>query len=277
MRLSKRIAAVALAAVMAVSMLTACGGGGGGSNGGSSSSGSNNGSSSSSSSSGSASSGSSSGSSSSSSSGSSSSSSTGGGSGTTVDSTTWAQSRTKKIFNGSALYIKYHGDVYENTPATIEMTTDFKNEYALVSVEGVRFGMLLDATQKKEYTILYPDMTKLLTKLPEEYRGKTVYQVKDRKLPPELAPAVKDSDKVEIQRYKLDDKYYYAEIVNDDGDKSIFCYDEKNGVLRAIVSVDEHDKEVMYVDSVKTTGVDTSVLKLPKDAIDITNLNISMD
>ena len=30
MRLSKRIAAVALAAVMAVSMLTACGGGGGG-------------------------------------------------------------------------------------------------------------------------------------------------------------------------------------------------------------------------------------------------------
>ena len=33
----------------------------------------------------------------------------------------------------------------------------------------------------------------------------------------------------------------------------------------------------MYVDSVKTTGVNTSVLKLPKDAIDITDLNISMD
>lgn len=276
MRLSKRIAAVALAAVMAVSMLTACGGGGGG-NGGSSSSGSNNGSSSSSSSSGSASSGSSSGSSSSSSSGSSSSSSTGGGSGTTVDSTTWAQSRTKKMFNGSALYIKFHGNVYENTAATIEMTTDFKNEYALVNVAGVRFGMLLDATQKKEYTILYSDMTKILPNLPEEYRGKTVYQVEDKKLPPELAPAVKDSDKVEIQRYKLDDKYYYAEIVIDDGDKNIYCYDEKNGVLRAVVSVDEHNKEVTYVDSVKTTGVDTSVLKLPKDAIDITDLHISMD
>ena len=35
MRLSNRIAATALAAVMAVSMLTACGGGGGGSTGGS--------------------------------------------------------------------------------------------------------------------------------------------------------------------------------------------------------------------------------------------------
>lgn len=95
MRLSKRIAAVALAAVMAVSMLTACGGGGG-SNGGSSSSGSNNGSSSSSSSSGSSSSSSSSGSSSSSSSGSGSSSS-----GTTTDegTTTLSKSRTGIIVN----------------------------------------------------------------------------------------------------------------------------------------------------------------------------------
>ena len=33
----------------------------------------------------------------------------------------------------------------------------------------------------------------------------------------------------------------------------------------------------MYVDLVKTTGVDTSVLKLSKDAIDITDLDISMD
>lgn len=65
----------------------------------------------------------------------------------------------------------------------------------------------------------------------------------------------------------------FAEIVNDNGDKSIFCYDEKNGELRAIVSVEE----VMYVDLVKTTGVDTSVLKLSKDAIDITDLDISMD
>ena len=271
MRLSKRIAAVALAAVMAVSMLTACGGGGGGSNGGSSSSGSNNGSSSSSSSSGSASSGSSSGSSSSSSSGSSSSSSssTDGGNGTTVDSTTWAKSRTKKLYSGSALYLKFHGDVYENTAATIEMTTDFKNEYALINVENVRFGMLLDATQKKEYMIYYPDLTSILTNLPEEYRGKTLYQVKDSSTPVDV-PAVKDSDKVEIQRYKLDDKYYYAEVIKDNRDDQIYCYDEKNGVLRAIVSGDEYDKEVMYVDSVKTTGVDTSVLKLPKDAIDIT-------
>lgn len=279
MRLSKRIAAVALAAVMAVSMLTACGGGGGGSNGGSSSSGSNNGSSSSSSSSGSASSGSSSGSSSSSSSGSSSSSSTGGGSGTTVTSTTWAQSRTKKMFNGSALYIKYHGNVYENNvaiAATIEMTTDFKNEYALINAAGFRVGMLLDATQNKGYTILDPDMAnKLLPNLPEDYRGKTVYWVGDVKLPPELVPAVKDSDKVEIQRYKLDDKYYYAEIVIENGNKSTFCYDEKNGELRAIVPADED--EVMYVDSVRTTGVNTSVLKLPKDAYDITGLDILMD
>ena len=270
MRLSKRIAAVALAAVMAVSMLTACGGGGGGSNGGSSSSGSNNGSSSSSSSSSSASSGSSSGSSSSSS------SSTDGGSGTTVTSTTWAQSRTKKkMFNGRALYIKYHGNVSVNdvaTVVTIEMTTDFKNEYALVNVADVRAGMLLDATRNKGYTILDPVMAnKLFPNLPEDYRGKTVYWEGDVKLPQELVPAVKDSDKVEIQRYKLDDKYYYAEIVTDNGHKSvIFCYDEKNGELRAIVPVDED--EVLYVDSVRTTGVDTSVLKLPKDAIDITDL-----
>ena len=269
MRLSKRIAAVALAAVMAVSMLTACGGGGG-STGGSSSSGSNNGSSSSSSSSSSASSGSSSGSSSSSS------SSTDGGSGTTVTSTTWAQSRTKKkMFNGRALYIKYHGNVSVNdvaTVVTIEMTTDFKNEYALVNVADVRAGMLLDATRNKGYTILDPVMAnKLFPNLPEDYRGKTVYWEGDVKLPQELVPAVKDSDKVEIQRYKLDDKYYYAEIVTDNGHKSvIFCYDEKNGELRAIVPVDED--EVLYVDSVRTTGVDTSVLKLPKDAIDITDL-----
>lgn len=69
----------------------------------------------------------------------------------------------------------------------------------------------------------------------------------------------------------------FAETVIDNGHKNIFCYDEKNGELRAVVSVDEHNKEVTYVDSVKTTGVDTSVLKLPKDAIDITDLDISMD
>lgn len=72
----------------------------------------------------------------------------------------------------------------------------------------------------------------------------------------------------------------FAETVIDNGDKNIYCYDEKNGVLRAVVSVDKHDennKEVMYVNSVKTTGVDTSVLKLPKGAIDITDFHISMD
>ena len=79
------------------------------------------------------------------------------------------------MFNGSALYIKFHGNVYENTAATIEMTTDFKNEYALINVAGVRFGMLLDATQNKEYTILYSDITTNNKRLPEEYRGKTVY------------------------------------------------------------------------------------------------------
>lgn len=65
----------------------------------------------------------------------------------------------------------------------------------------------------------------------------------------------------------------FAETVIDNGHKNIFCYDEKNGELRAIVSVEE----VMYVDSLKTTGVDTNVLKLPKDAYDITGLDISMD
>ena len=163
MRLSKRIAAVALAAVMAVSMLTACGGGGG-SNGGSSSSGSNNGSSSSSSSSSSASSGSSSGSSSSSSSGSSSSSS-----GTTTDegTTTLSKSRTGIIVNNvlknRQVCIVLVNDEYDEDNKTYPQQTlalrgkSIYQKTANESGDTVFSELINDEKTKKGYYVSYPE------------------------------------------------------------------------------------------------------------------------
>lgn len=164
MRLSKRIAAVALAAVMAVSMLTACGGGGGGSNGGSSSSGSNNGSSSSSSSSGSASSGSSSGSSSSSSSGSSSSSS-----GTTTDegTTILSKSRTGIIVNNvlknRQVCIVLVNDEYDEDNKTYPQQTlalrgkSIYQKTANESGDTVFSELINDGETNKGYYVSYPE------------------------------------------------------------------------------------------------------------------------
>lgn len=267
MRLSKRIAAVALAAVMAVSMLTACGGGGGGSNGGSSSSGSNNGSSSSSSSS----SGSSSGSSSSSSSGSgSSSSSSSSSSGTTTDegTTTLSKSRTGIIVNNvlrnRQVCIVLVSDEYDEDNKTYPQETlalSGKSTYLKTANESgdtVFSELIKDGKTNKGYYVLYPESA--------EYQGMKEWYTKqgcntDKMTVPYYAEFPYDPDKegaslnnfdqnqtVELgtYTYKKNGAVYHSETVTDkEGHKSIYCYDN-SGSLKLLVArtVDEKTKEV---------------------------------
>ena len=162
MRLSKRIAAVALAAVMAVSMLTACGGGGGG-NGGSSSSGSNNGSSN-------VGGGSNGGSSSSgSNSGSNSGTSTGGGTGseTKPSATTMKNSRTgalmQKALASGQIQLVVVEDKYDETLQDypqFTMARSGKNVCVQVaSKDGTKKYLeeIKNGTDQKAYFVLYPD------------------------------------------------------------------------------------------------------------------------
>ena len=265
MRLSKRIAAVALAAVMAVSMLTACGGGGGGSNGGSSSSGSNNGSSSSSSSSGSSSSGSSSGSSSSSSSGSSSSSS-----GTTTDegTTTLSKSRTGIIVNNvlrtRQVCIVLVEDEYDEDNKTYPQETlalSGKSTYLKTANESgntVFSELIGDEKTNKGYAVVYPESA--------EYQSMKEWFTKqgcntDKMTVPYYAEVPYDpnkegaslnnfdqNQKVELgtYTYKKNGAVYHSETVTDKhGNKSIYCYDN-SGSLKLLVerTVDEKTKEV---------------------------------
>lgn len=267
MRLSKRIAAVALAAVMAVSMLTACGGGGGGSNGGSSSSGSNNGSSSSSSSS----SGSSSGSSSSSSSGSgSSSSSSSSSSGTTTDegTTTLSKSRTGIIVNNvlrnRQVCIVLVSDEYDEDNKTYPQQTlalsgkSIYQKTANESGDTVFSELIKDGKTNKGYYVLYPESA--------EYQGMKEWYTKqgcntDKMTVPYYAEFPYDPNKegaslnnfdqnqtVELgtYTYKKNGAVYHSETVTDkEGHKSIYCYDN-SGSLKLLVArtVDEKTKEV---------------------------------
>lgn len=259
MRLSKRIAAVALAAVMAVSMLTACGGGGGGSNGGSSSSGSNNGSSSSSSSSGSASSGSSSGSSSSSSS-----------SGTTTDegTTTLSKSRTGIIVNNvlrtRQVCIVLVEDEYDEDNKTYPQETlalSGKSTYLKTANESgntVFSELIGDEKTNKGYAVVYPESA--------EYQSMKEWFTKqgcntDKMTVPYYAEVPYDPNKegasldnfdqnqtVELgtYTYKKNGAVYHSETVTDKhGNKSIYCYDN-SGSLKLLVerTVDEKTKEV---------------------------------
>ena len=282
MRLSKRIAAVALAAVMAVSMLTACGGGGGGSNGGSSSSGSNNGSSSSSSSSGSASSGSSSGSSSSSSSGSNSSSS-----GTTTDegTTTLSKSRTGIIVNnvlrsGQVCMVLVE-DKYEETLALSgkSMYQKRANESGnIVFLESIG-----DGKTNKGYAVFYPESAEYQS-MKEEYT-KNGYNtdkmtvpcyVEYRYNPDQTGSSLNNFDqnqKVELgtYTYKKNGAVYHSETVTDKyGHKSIYCYDN-TGNLKLLVerTVDKDtgtvDESIVIVKSI-TYSVNPSLFKLNPNA-----------
>lgn len=268
MRLSKRIAAVALAAVMAVSMLTACGGGGGGSNGGSSSSGSNNGSSSSSSSSGSgASSGSSSGSSSSSSSGSGSSSS-----GTTTDegTTTLSKSRTGIIVNNvlknRQVCIVLVSDEYDKDNKTFPQQTlalrgkSIYEKTANESGDTVFSELIGDEKTNKGYAVVYPESA--------EYQGMKEWYTKqgcntDKMTVPYYAEFPYDPDKegaslnnfdqnqtVELgtYTYKKNGAVYHSETVTDKhGNKSIYCYDNSGSLKLLVERTVEKENETVTV------------------------------
>lgn len=278
MRLSKRIAAVALAAVMAVSMLTACGGGGGGSNGGSSSSGSNNGSSSSSSSSGSSSSGSSSGSSSSSSSGSGSSSS-GSDSGTTVTEIPLTKSKIYKVetlkeyyvvtidsdgdqnltaVKGENVYSKYEY-TYENNTITNEELLKGKDRYTIVRPGSLRYESIKEAFGNLGYDT---------TKMTKTICGHTVISSGTSENPGETVTM----PTVQVGTREVDKKTYYAEtIVYTKNRSETYCFDE-SGKPKAMIStsVNEDGKKEEYITRVKTFEYhvpDTSVFDLPSDAV----------
>lgn len=287
MRLSKRIAAVALAAVMAVSMLTACGGGGG-SNGGSSSSGSNNGSSSSSSSSGSASSGSSSGSSSSSSSGSGSSSS-GSDSGTTVTEIPLTKSKIYKVetlkeyyvvtidsdgeqnlvaVKGENAYSKYES-TYDNHTMTNEELVKGKDRYTIVRSGTYIYESLKKAIENMGYDTA--KMTKTIC-------GHTVINSGTSEKP----DGTVTMPTVQVGTRELDKKTYYAEtIVFSKNNSETWCFDE-SGKPKAMIStsVNEDGKKEEYITRVKTFEYhvsDTSVFNLPSDAVIVEYKNGMMD
>ena len=297
MRLSKRIAAVALAAVMAVSMLTACGGGGGGGNGGSSSSGSNNGSSSSSSSSSSASSGSSSGSSSSSSSGSGSSSS-----GTTTDegTTTLSKSRTGIIVNNvlknRQVCIVLVSDEYDEDNKTYPQQTlalsgkSIYQKTANESGDTVFSELINDGKTNKGYYVLYPESA--------EYQGMKEWYTKqgcntDKMTVPYYAEFPYNPDqegasfnnfdqnqKVELgtYTYKKNGAVYHSETVTDKyGYKSIYCYDN-SGSLKLLVERTEKNgtvhESIAIVKSI-TYSVNPSLFKLNPNAKTLDELTVA--
>ena len=276
MRLSKRIAAVALAAVMAVSMLTACGGGGGGSNGGSSSSGSNNGSSSSSSSS----SGSSSGSSS---------SSSGSDSGTTVTEIPLTKSKIYKVetlkeyyvvtidsdgeqnlvaVKGENAYSKYES-TYDNHTMTNEELVKGKDRYTIVRPGTYIYESLKKAIENMGYDTA--KMTKTIC-------GHTVLNSGTSEKP----DGTVTMPTVQVGTRELDKKTYYAEtIVFSKNNSETWCFDE-SGKPKAMIStsVNEDGKKEEYITRVKTFEYhvsDTSVFNLPSDAVIVEYKNGMMD
>lgn len=297
MRLSKRIAAVALAAVMAVSMLTACGGGGGGSNGGSSSSGSNNGSSSSSSSSGSASSGSSSGSSSSSS------SSTGGGTGseTKPSATTVKNSRTgalmqKALASGQIQLVVVEDEYDETLQDYPQLTMAMSGKNVCVqaaSKDGTKKYLeeIKNGTDQKAYFVLYPDCS-MYKEMKKELEDKgcnteklTMPIYEEEKYNPNNSDlpikwnAYEENAKVELgtYTYKKNGAVYHSETVTDKNGQSIYCYDN-SGSLKLLVecTVDKNTGKVEeHISEVKSIAftVNPAVFKVNKDAIDYREIN----
>ena len=282
MRLSKRIAAVALAAVMAVSMLTACGGGGGGSsNGGSSSSGSNNGSSSSSSSSGSASSGSSS------SSGSGSSSS-----GTTTDegTTTLSKSRTgvivKNVLRTGQVCIVLVDDKYEETLALREKSIYQKR--ANKSGDTVFWESIGDGKTNKGYDVWYPESAEYKSKKKE--RTDLGYNTDNMTVPYyeefSYVPSQEDASlsnfdqnqTVELGTYTYKGAVYHSETVTDKfGHKSIYCYDN-TGNLKLLVARTVYAgtvyESIAIVKSI-TYSADPSLFKLNPNAKTLDELTVA--
>lgn len=268
MRLSKRIAAVALAAVMAVSMLTACGGGGG-SNGGSSSSGSNNGSSSSSSSSSSASSGS----------GSSS-------SGTTTDEgiTTLSNSRTgiiiKNVLRTGQVCMVLVEDKYEETLALSGKSMYQKR--ANKSGDTVFWESIGDGKTNEGYDVWYPESAEYQRKKKEctesgynTDKMTVPYYEEFSYVPDQENASLSNFDqnqKVELGTYTYNGAVYHSETVTDKfGYKSIYCYDN-TGNLKLLVAraVDKETGKVVHesiaiVKSI-TYSVNPSLFKLNPNA-----------
>ena len=252
MRLSKRIAAVALAAVMAVSMLTACGGGGGGSNGGSSSS------------------------------------SSSSSSGTTTDegTTTLSKSRTGIIVNNvlknRQVCIVLVNDEYDEDNKTYPQETlalRGKSTYLKTANESgdtVFSELINDGETNKGYYVSYPESA--------EYQGiKELYTKNgcntDKMTVPYYAEFPYDPDKdgaslnnfdqnqtVELGTYTYKKNVYHSETVTDKkGHKSIYCYDN-SGSLKLLVArtVDEKtgkvDESIAIVKSI-TYSVNPSLFK----------------
>lgn len=279
MRLSKRIAAVALAAVMAVSMLTACGGGGGGSTGGSNSGngGSNNGNNSSNVG------------------GDTNGGNTGSGSDTTlgpIDSnvtakkTTWKDSRTGKFFGSTGkVYFKYKG-TYEGTPATIEQASNLRTHdvYMSFTIDNIKcFAALTEWKNNKYYEIYYKEIQNLKNDglegdIPEKYKGKDLYMVEptDKNTPKAMMP--NDNTEIEICEYEYPEnsgKKYYAEKATVNGYTSIYCYNFTSGKLELMVMTDATSKVVarQYYEEVKNNYPD-SLMKLPEGAIEVTEKDL---
>lgn len=275
MRLSKRIAAVALAAVMAVSMLTACGGSTGGSNSGNG--GSNNGNNSSNVG------------------GDTNGGNTGSGSDTTlgpIDSnvtakkTTWKDSRTGKFFGSTGkVYFKYKG-TYEGTPATIEQASNLRTHdvYMSFTIDNIKcFAALTEWKNNKYYEIYYKEIQNLKNDglegdIPEKYKGKDLYMVEptDKNTPKAMMP--NDNTEIEICEYEYPEnsgKKYYAEKATVNGYTSIYCYNFTSGKLELLVMTDALGKVVawQYYEEVKNNYPD-SLMKLPKGAIEVTEKDL---
>ena len=291
MRLSKRIAAVALAAVMAVSMLTACGGGGG-STGGSNSGngGSNNGNNSSNVGGDNTGNGSNTGSNT----GNGGDSGNGGSgagsdSGTTVTEIPFTKSKIYKTetlkeyyvitvdsdgdqdliaVKGENAYSK-HEYTYENNTITNEKLVKGKDLYTIVRPGTYSYESLKEAIEHMGYDTA--KMTKTIC-------GHTVISSGTSENPGETVTM----PTVQVGTRELDKKTYYAEtIVYRKNNSETWCFDE-SGKPKAMIStsVNEDGKKEEYITRVKTFEYhvsDTSVFDLPSDAVIVEYKNDMID
>lgn len=291
MRLSKRIAAVALAAVMAVSMLTACGGGGG-STGGSNSGngGSNNGNNSSNVGGNNTGNGSNTGSNT----GNGGDSGNGGSgagsdSGTTVTEIPLTKSKIYKVETLKEYYIvtidsdgeqglaavkgenaySKHEYTDDNHTMTNEKLVKGKDRYTIVRPGTYEYKLLKEAIENMRYDTA--KMTKTIC-------GHTVINSETSEKP----DGTVTMPTVQVGTRELDKKTYYAEtIVFDKNNSETWCFDE-SGKPKAMIStfVNEDGKKEEDITRVKTFEYhvsDTSVFNLPSDAVIVEYKNDTID
>lgn len=300
MRLAKKAVAIALTAVMALSMLTACGGGGGSSSGGNNNNGAGNGGNNSSSNvggdtnGGNAESGSNS--------GSNSGTSTGGtGSETKPTSTTLKNSRTgalmQKALASGQIQLVVVEDEYDKTLQDypqLTMAMSGKNVCVqAASKDGSKKYLeeINNGTDQKAYFVLYPDcsMYKEMKKELEDKGYNTEkltmpiyeeekYDPNNSDLPGEWND-YEENAKVELGTYtykKTKQTYDAEKLTEKDGDQTIYCYDKSN-TLRLMVEVDKDsetgavEEHVYQVKSIAFT-VNPAVFKVNKDAIEYTEI-----